>query len=169
VRLGNVYARQQEYALARHVLGQALRLDPDDPKAYFNLGLAQEGLGEDEAALAAFRKATELNPVYGGAYYNLGTLLIKRKEYRAALEPLSEAVRLSPERSDPRYNLAVALAHLGETRQALDSLREALKLRPDLSAEAERDPDFQPLQDDPEFRAITRPGSSKDQSNDAHE
>jgi tetratricopeptide (TPR) repeat protein len=51
VRLGNVYVRKREYTLARHVLGRALRLQPDDVKAFFNLGLAHEGLGEDEGLL----------------------------------------------------------------------------------------------------------------------
>ncbi|RPJ20059.1 MAG: hypothetical protein EHM35_19960, partial [Planctomycetaceae bacterium] len=106
---------------------------------------------------------------YGGAYYNLGTLLIKMKDYRAALEPLYEAIRINPQSSDAQYNLAVAQAHLGEKMQALDSLRKAIELQPDLDAEAERDPDFQPLQADPDFRAITRQGSSKDQDDDEHE
>jgi tetratricopeptide (TPR) repeat protein len=91
------------------------------------------------------------------------------KDYRAALEPLYEAIRLNPQSSDARYNLAVAQAQLGEKLQALDSLRKAIELQPDLAAEAERGADFQPLQADPDFRAIVRQGSSRDHGDDDRE
>jgi tetratricopeptide (TPR) repeat protein len=91
------------------------------------------------------------------------------KDYCAALEPLYEAIRLNPQPSDARYNLAVAQAQLGEKLRALDSLKEAIELQPDLAAEAEKDPDFQRLKIDPDFRAITRQRSSGDHGDDEHE
>jgi tetratricopeptide (TPR) repeat protein len=95
--------------------------------------------------------------------------LERMKDYCAALEPLYEAIRLNPQSSDAPYNLAVAQAQLGEKLQALDPLKKAIELQPDLAAEAERDPEFQRLQADPDFRAITRQGSSRDHGDDEHE
>ena len=139
------------------------------PRAFFTLGLAQEGLGEDEAAIAAFRKAIALKPSYTPAHYNLGTMLLKIQDYQAARQSLSEATRLNPQSSVAWYNLAVADAQLGDTPHALESLQRALQLAPALAAEAERDPDFQRLQIDPDFRAITQQGSSRDHGDDERE
>ena len=53
------------------------------------------------------------------------------------------------------YNLACSEAQLGRKEQALDHLRQAIETNPHLKESAPRDPDFDPIRDEPEFSAIT--------------
>ncbi len=48
---------------------QVIDVDPDNSKAYNNLGVAYEALGDIDEAVAAYQRATELEP--GNKYYRL--------------------------------------------------------------------------------------------------
>ena len=48
---------------------QVLDVDPDDSKAYNNIGVAYEALGKIDEAVDAYQRATELEP--GNKYYRL--------------------------------------------------------------------------------------------------
>jgi tetratricopeptide (TPR) repeat protein len=48
---------------------QVIDVDPEDSKAYNNLGVAYEALGDIDEAVAAYQRATELEP--DNKYYRL--------------------------------------------------------------------------------------------------
>ena len=48
---------------------QVLDVDPNDSKAYNNIGVAYEALGKIDEAVEAYQRATELEP--GNKYYRL--------------------------------------------------------------------------------------------------
>ena len=48
---------------------QVIDVDPDNSKAYNNLGVVYEALGNIDEAVAAYQRATELEP--GNKYYRL--------------------------------------------------------------------------------------------------
>ena len=48
---------------------QVIDVDPDDAKAYNNIGVAYEALGKIDEAVAAYQRATELEP--NNKYYRL--------------------------------------------------------------------------------------------------
>ena len=48
---------------------QVINIDPEDAKAYNNLGVAYEALGNIDEAVAAYQRATELKP--NNKYYRL--------------------------------------------------------------------------------------------------
>ena len=48
---------------------QVINIDPDDSKAHNNLGVAYEAIGNMDAALTAYQRATELEP--DNRYYRL--------------------------------------------------------------------------------------------------
>ena len=48
---------------------QVINIDPEDSKAYNNLGVAYEALGNIEAAIASYQRAAELEP--SNKYYRL--------------------------------------------------------------------------------------------------
>lgn len=59
--LGVLYANMGEYDKAREAYNSALKLDPNDQAANFNLGLLEQFQGNTDAAQTAFSKAPDLN------------------------------------------------------------------------------------------------------------
>ena len=62
----------QRYEPAQQVLEAAVKADDRNVRAWYNLGLLQKGLGNADAALAAFTRATELLPSDPHAHYFVG-------------------------------------------------------------------------------------------------
>jgi tetratricopeptide (TPR) repeat protein len=80
--------------------------------------------------------------------------LLDRGKHAEAKRLLTDALDRYDDRSTLYYNLACAEAGLGETDAALEHLRAALDERPSLADEARRDPDLEPMRDDPRFSRL---------------
>lgn len=90
---------------------EALRLRPNDPKAYNNLGIALATQGE---AIDDFRAAIRLDPEYANAEFNLGAALANSGRLQEAMTHLSTAVRLQPDDRRARQSLESVAALLRE-------------------------------------------------------
>ncbi len=86
--------RRQHEALADY--GDAIRLDPGAPKAYFNRALALAALGRQEAARADLDAAIYLDPRYAKAYARRGIDRLDA-EPGAGVEDILRARELAPE------------------------------------------------------------------------
>jgi len=100
--LSNPIAKKLAYEAA----SQALRLDPEHPRAYSVLGLLQMVDGEHEQAIASGRRAVLLGPSSADAHLTLGLILTYAGLISEALETVDTARRLEP-RLSPRM-LSVA-------------------------------------------------------------
>lgn len=60
IDVGNALYRAGDYANAAKRYGAAVAVKPDDPAAYFGLGMALAKLGRDEDARRAYARAREL-------------------------------------------------------------------------------------------------------------
>ena len=107
-----------------------LRADPDNAKAWFNLGRAWSGAGKPEEAERAYRAAIAIDPDYGAAWVNLGVVLADKGEPRRAIAVYREA--LDREAGDPklRYNLALQYRKVGDLPASEEELRRATRLDP---------------------------------------
>ncbi|WP_276009162.1 DUF5107 domain-containing protein [Aequitasia blattaphilus] len=61
-------------------------------ECYFNLGLVESYLGEDEKAFDSFYKSTWSYETQGSGYYHLALLSCKKKDYQRALDFLKESL-----------------------------------------------------------------------------
>lgn len=57
---------------------QWVAAEPANAEAWYELGLAQQGIGERENAHHSFRKATRINPHHGDALFRLGVFAAER-------------------------------------------------------------------------------------------
>jgi len=84
-----------------------------------------------------------------------GLTLYSAGEYEKAAETYERLLAETPGEARFLYNLACSEAQLGRKEQALDHLRQAIEANPQIKESAPRDPDFDPIRDEPEFSAIT--------------
>ena len=64
-QLGVTYADSGNLEDAANVLGSALRIEPQNPQHYFNLGVIAERMKNRPHAIAYYEKALEIDAVYG--------------------------------------------------------------------------------------------------------
>jgi tetratricopeptide (TPR) repeat protein len=99
-------------------------------------GIAAQGQGRREAALAHFRKAADLNPKYPDARYNQGVLLQLAGALAPAEAAYRQAVAIKPDHADALNNLGFLCLAQGRPDEAVRWLTAATAARKDF-AEAE--------------------------------
>lgn len=119
------------YAEARSSFEAAVKKDPGNYEALYNLGMACEKLHDKAAAERAYKAALEAKPDLETAAAELSALLIDdgRSDEAAAVARAGVAKR--PESAALHENLGVALAVKGEQDQAQHELEQATQIAPD--------------------------------------
>ena len=125
---GRIEAARKRGAL--EPLLRELRTDPREGLQFYALGLAEFAAGNEQAAVAALRKATELQPNEADIQYRLGVALLDGEKFTDARAPLSRAVQLAPRVARYRPPLAACLGRLGDRKGALEALRDFARLDP---------------------------------------
>jgi protein O-GlcNAc transferase len=108
----------------------AAALDPHQPAAHNNLGLALAARGREEEAEPAFRAALELAPDIAEIHANLGDALRRRNAWDEAVERFRTATRLKPDWPEAWNNLGVCLRPLDRVGDAAAAFEQATVLRP---------------------------------------
>jgi tetratricopeptide (TPR) repeat protein len=86
--------------------------------------------GQDEAAIAEWKKALEINPEDPMANNNLGTHLLKRGQLDEAISHFAKAVDLKPDYADAQNNLGIVLLQKGRVGEAVLHLEKAEEFNP---------------------------------------
>ena len=115
---------------ARRIFEQAIADDPDDARAWLDLGLAYEAREDMESARAAYRRATEIDPRFAEAFNNLGVLLREAGQLADATGALERAVALDPDLSAARFNLGLAYEDRGKLDDAEREYLAAIRQLP---------------------------------------
>jgi serine/threonine protein kinase/tetratricopeptide (TPR) repeat protein len=111
----------------------AVALQPDNPGARLNLGLALARNGKLDEAIAAYRKAIELKPDYAMAYYGLGHTFGKQGRLEEAIAAYHKAIELRSDYPEAHTNLGLILDQQGRSEEAVAALRKAIALKSDLA------------------------------------
>jgi len=105
-------------AVAEPLLREAVRKDPDNFTAHFNLALALSLEQKDDEAIQELRRTLQLKPGLYQADVNLGTLLLRTNKPAEALPVLKEAAELRPTEGHPNLLYAQALLQTNDLAQA---------------------------------------------------
>ena len=115
--------------LAANVLRGALDLQPD-AELFHQLGLAQEMLVANEAALSSFEAALQIDPKRGDSLFEKGRVLFALQRIPEAIHAFRAFLLIEP-RSAPGYvSLAHALAREIRPVEAAEALKRAVELDP---------------------------------------
>jgi tetratricopeptide (TPR) repeat protein len=110
---------------------QAIRFDPDNAEALFELAVTYDDLGQDEDAIAAYLQATRIDPNYHGAFLNLGRAYERQDRTSEAIAAYREAIKIKPDYVQAYNNLGTALTTMGDQEEAVTMFKQAIKIKPD--------------------------------------
>ena len=109
---------------------QAVKINPNDANAHYNLGLILKKLGKSEEAKNSYQKAIEINPNFTAAYNNLGVVFKELGEFKKAISSYLKAIEIKPNYAMAYYNLGNALNDLGEFEKAISAYQKAIDINP---------------------------------------
>jgi len=126
---GETYSAEYEYK-------NALKIDEENIRANFGLGLTYLERGNKEKANNIFKRLVKLDAAFELKHKHLfnefGINLRKQKMFEQAVEYYGRALELSPNDENLHYNIARAYFGQNKIEQALTHLKKALELNPDL-------------------------------------
>ncbi len=128
--LGNAYLRLKRPDLAREVLEQGVRREPDGltlQLLHSSLGRCLAEMGKYDEAALEIRKAISLNPKNPEYYYTLGNILGMAGKYQEAAPCFETAIRLDPKNIKAYKYLGMTYARMGKKDQAKRLLETYLK------------------------------------------
>ncbi|OQY03210.1 MAG: hypothetical protein B6I25_08320 [Planctomycetales bacterium 4572_13] len=134
IRLVSAYIALEQFPKAEKMLLQMLELNPQNARAYYNLGVVKSRQGESADAVIAYTKALALNPVYTRAYYNLGLIHLKMGLWEKAEEHFRAITRYdhSAGSAKAHFQLGYVLSKQpGKIPGAIAAYRQAIVLKPD--------------------------------------
>ena len=108
----------------------ALDIDPDNLVAHNQLALAQFMLGDEEEAVARWRRAIENWPDWEQPRFNLALALSKQSKPTEAIAEYEDLLRIRPDFGLAHYNLGLLLLDRGSAKDAEEHFREALASGP---------------------------------------
>jgi tetratricopeptide (TPR) repeat protein len=108
-RMGSIYLTQGRLPEAEGALRQALDLNPTEVGALTDLAQVLYGVGQQEAAVALWKRAASF-PKSSEARYHLGIVALEAGELELARDELILALEIDPTRTESRYWLALLTA-----------------------------------------------------------
>jgi len=131
--MGHTYFVQGDYDQAQTMMEHLIVEQPNNGKALNYLGNILEKKGDNDGALAAFKKATAVLS-YRTPHYSLqneGRIYLKRGEPTQAEEAFKEAIKRVPTYYSVRADLAKLYLDDGRWAEAADQWRAYLDLQPE--------------------------------------
>ena len=125
---------KKDFATAEPLLQKVVASDPNNYSAWFDLGFVQRALGQNDDAIASYRKSVAAKPDVFESNLNLGIMLAQAGQPDAE-KFLRAATTLTPtaQVEEGRARAWLSLAHILQTSKPDDAIaayREAAKLQP---------------------------------------
>ncbi|MDJ1182789.1 tetratricopeptide repeat protein [Roseofilum casamattae] len=123
-------ARTGNYAGAIADWDRALRLQPNNYKAWLNRGNALVMLRQPQVAIESYEKALAIEPNIHDAWGNKGVALLNLKRFEEAIAALDRGISLKPDYHEAWDNLGLALRELGRIDEAIAAFDRAIEINP---------------------------------------
>jgi tetratricopeptide (TPR) repeat protein len=139
--------RANRYEQAVLNFTRAVDLKPDHVESYRMRGRAYALLGQPDAAIADFTKASALLPTDGSLLVERGFVYFERKDLTHAMADSTSALQRD-EKLARAYNLRATIERsTGETRDAIEDFSRAVALDPNLDNYFQRAATYQLIND----------------------
>lgn len=121
----------EQTARSIEILKRTLKVSPNDPATWHELGLNYRNQGSRNEAIAAFQKSADLGEDMPEAYNSLGGVWLESRDLQRAEPAFREAIRIQPDFTEAHSNLANVLSATGRFEEARYHFETALRLKPD--------------------------------------
>jgi len=125
--IGNAYAAHQFYREAKDRYLAVLNSNPDNFRAWNNLGMVYKEETKFNRAKEVFQEAIRLNPDYAAPHTNLGNIYVQQERYEAALNEFRTALALDPALRQLHLSSAFCLQKLNRIAEAEAEMRRCPK------------------------------------------
>jgi len=126
--LGLAYKHENDYVKAKEIFEEAIRLDPDDPDLWANLGPVYKILGDIDESIECYKKALDLNREHVVSWNNLGAAYSSKNMTTEAIRCYENAMKINPLDKIAIYNLAEALTKIGKFNKSLAMYNKAIEI-----------------------------------------
>ena len=115
---------------AEKCLQHAVKLQPSNSLAHFNLACALQANGKYDESAMEYQRATKIKPNYFEAWHNLGGVLRLLGQTTAASSAFSQALKLNPACGESYRDLASTYLTQGNVKKATEACRQVLAVNP---------------------------------------
>jgi len=129
--LSNSCVARGEIAAAIQHLHQALRLNPQFPEAYNNLGRLLYKQAQFKEAAFYLAKALRIKPQYWEAHYNMAHCLVKQNQLIDAATHYLEVIKIIPTHTNAHFNLGFIYLDEENYPLAEKHFNEVIAIEPD--------------------------------------
>jgi Flp pilus assembly protein TadD len=130
LNLGISLLAQQKLEPARTALAAAAAKLPQDPYAWYNLGLVYKDLGDSEKGVEAFTHVTQIANE-ADPWYFVGYLNSQLQRYDRAIEAFQKALAIFPFHASAEFGIARAYQRSGNAEAAKEHLAKFQKMTAD--------------------------------------
>lgn len=110
---------------------QKCAVQPDDPKALYELAVQAAELEQFDVAGELWRQLLEARPDFARGWFNLGYALLRQGKLQESVQASEKAITLEPGLTDAVVNRAIAISCLVSGKRALEQVLQALEQVPD--------------------------------------
>ncbi len=127
--VGNV--KKDSLEAAKKDFENCIKIDPNRPEAYQNLGYVNVQLNNLDAAIDNYKQAVRINPKDVDAYVSLANLYLNQKKYQEVVDVCDKILEIQPDHAEALAQKAMAYDLLGKTEEAFKAYEDALSKNPD--------------------------------------
>ncbi len=109
---------------------KAIKINPNLPIIFYNLGLSFHYDKNFESALSSYKKAIKLNPDHADTYCNMGMSFNEKGDFKRAIKSYRKTLEINPDHIGAHYNLGAIYSKTGELNLAIKNYKKATALNP---------------------------------------
>ena len=118
--LGVLKAQTKKFEEAKELLKKAIKIKPEMPDLYNNMGLILREMKDYDQSLISFKKEKQINPEFSVEFNNIG-VVYKDLEYIDESEKnFLKSIKINSNNSDPYNNLVIIYNNQNKTDKSKD-------------------------------------------------
>ncbi|MFK8068092.1 MAG: tetratricopeptide repeat protein [Gammaproteobacteria bacterium] len=138
LRKGKQLMNADKFEQAEKIFSQGCAQAPENPDAWFSLGVSRYRLNQSEAAILAFERTIHFDPGNVAAHNAKSNALVDLQRTEEAQDVIKKALKIDPKNSQTLLNYASLLFKGSFYSEALDALNRVFEENPEMPEALEK-------------------------------